>query len=971
MEQRDEQTCENLHYLSGNLNDLSSLRDRSLCAFSEGAIDNRATMDHSGRFLEANPAVCQDGLAQTERLGENFRDFCQPECDFVCEWRKQPEQKRNQSQLAMEGRNDGLQNWHLLTNIEQRALLTAILDGTRDLIAALDLDFRFIAFNRAYHQEFLKIFGYDIQIGTSLIDALAALPQEQQNAIELWGRALNGEEFTVTQEFGDRSRDRRCYEITYSLVRDSQGQRIGASHIVRDVTQQQAAQRERDRTEALLRESEANLAAAQRVAHIGNWRFNAVTGQITWSEELFRIYGLDPAKPEPDLEAHILLIHPDDRHLFQSTVERALSTGEPYIIEFKALRIDGSICIVEGRGEAIRSDEGRVVGLFGTAQDITDRKRLENALRLQSHRDHTLNQFLQMIRQSLDLSILFPAAAAAIAELSDADRVEIVQYLPEQQIWRNVCDYRVNLDLPSAWGIEIPDAGNEIAARLKCREIVRIDDASQIQDTVNPELSEQFPGSWLLVPIQTTTTVWGALSLVKTQCYAFWQNADLEMLLTVANQLTIAIQQSELQTRMRQLNATLEQQMQARTAELQAALFFEAALKRLTDAVRDSLEEGEILQTVVEELALTLDVCSCDIAFYNEEHTASTIYYDFPSAYPSFQGQTLTMNDFPEAYAQLLQGNSLHFCHRPDSSSNLRPHLANSTIFACPLMDNQRVLGDLWLYKSSGAVFNEMEIRLVQQMANQCAIALRQSRLYQMSQSYAKELEILNQHKDDVLTTVTHELRAPLANIKMSTQMLEILLTTKQSMDYKTEHYFKILKQECDRETRLINDLLDLSRIESGQLQLDRVSIDLAEYLPQVAAPFEQRMAEQSQVFQLDLATEFPSLFTDASYLQRVLAELLHNACKYTPSGETITLSAQVNLGTTGDRLLQISVTNTGTEIAPHEQERIFEKFYRIPGQDYRKAGGTGLGLALIKKLTHCLGGEIRLKSAASTWRHK
>ncbi len=143
---------------------------------------------------------------------------------------------------------------------------------------------------------------------------------------------------------------------------------------------QQKAPHQWARTEQVLRENEAALATAQRVARVGNWRFDALTGQITWSEELFRIYGLDPAQPEPDLAAHIQLIHPDDRERFQTTVQQALLTGESYVIEFKSLCADGSVQFVEGRGEAIFDDQGRVVGLFGTAQDITDRKQKEELI---------------------------------------------------------------------------------------------------------------------------------------------------------------------------------------------------------------------------------------------------------------------------------------------------------------------------------------------------------------------------------------------------------------------------------------------------------------------------------------------------------------------------------------------------------------------------------------------------------------
>ncbi|MEQ9234842.1 PAS domain-containing protein [Coleofasciculus sp. E2-BRE-01] len=116
-------------------------------------------------------------------------------------------------------------------------LLQAILDNTTDLMVALDLNWRYIAFNQAYKTEFIKIFGGEIDRGTSLIAALAHLPQEQANAQEIWGQALRGEEFTVIQEFGDSRRDRNKYQLTFHSIRDDRGQIQGALHIVKNLSQ--------------------------------------------------------------------------------------------------------------------------------------------------------------------------------------------------------------------------------------------------------------------------------------------------------------------------------------------------------------------------------------------------------------------------------------------------------------------------------------------------------------------------------------------------------------------------------------------------------------------------------------------------------------------------------------------------------------------------------------------------------------
>jgi signal transduction histidine kinase len=132
-------------------------------------------------------------------------------------------------------------------------------------------------------------------------------------------------------------------------------------------------------------------------------------------------------------------------------------------------------------------------------------------------------------------------------------------------------------------------------------------------------------------------------------------------------------------------------------------------------------------------------------------------------------------------------------------------------------------------------------------------------------------------------------------------------------------------------------------------------------------------MYNQQQRFNLHIAANLPLCVTDLNYLERILSELLNNACKYTPPHETITLAVQTLSkldGRTGwieghhaQPRLQISVQNTGVEIAPSECDRIFEKFYRIPNNDPWKHGGTGLGLALVQKLVEAIGGTISVWS--------
>ncbi len=217
------------------------------------------------------------------------------------------------------------------------------------------------------------------------------------------------------------------------------------------------------------------------------------------------------------------------------------------------------------------------------------------------------------------------------------------------------------------------------------------------------------------------------------------------------------------------------------------------------------------------------------------------------------------------------------------------------------------------------------------------------------------ELQRLNYLKDDFLSTVSHELRTPMTNIKMAIELLKITRSPET-----TAHYLKILQAECDRETDLINDLLDLQRLEAGAQIFLPQPIDLQDCLPNIIEPFYQRTDAQKQMLAVYLDTQLPQLLADQPSLERIVAELINNACKYTPPAGAITILAKWI-----PPHIELAVQNSGVEIPDAELPRIFDKFYRVPHADPWKQGGTGLGLALVKKLVICLGGSISVKSGA------
>lgn len=425
--------------------------------------------------------------------------------------------------------------------------------------------------------------------------------------------------------------------------------------------------------------------------------------------------------------------------------------------------------------------------------------------------------------------------------------------------------------------------------------------------------------------------------------------------------------------------------VEQRTSQLEQALEFEAMLKRITDKVRDSLDETQIWQTAVRELTLVLGIKGCNASLYDLEKGTSTICSEYAATIPAIHGRVAKLAKFPELYQQLLRGQYFQFC-----SLLPNPERGRSAMLACPIFDNQGVLGDLWLVHSAEYEFSELEIRLVQQVANQCGIAVRQARLFQSSQAQVKELEKLNNLKDDFLSTVSHELRTPVSNMKMAIRMLNISLERylspelnpppetpnpqREALEKKVTHYLQILGAECEREINLINDLLDLQRLENQEAPNELDRINLGTFMEKILPSFRDRAHNRQQNLVIKIADEIPDFLSETFSLERVIAELLNNACKYTPPEEWIEFKAWLEeplefLPSNPDRMaiarpkLWIEVKNTGIEISESELDRIFDKFYRIPSADPWKQGGTGLGLALVKKLSERLGGKIQVSS--------
>ncbi|MFS8779216.1 PAS domain S-box protein [Synechococcus sp. W55.1] len=649
------------------------------------------------------------------------------------------------------------------------------------------------------------------------------------------------------------------------------------------------------------------------------------------------------------------LFTPEEALEFREQDQRALQP--PYPISYERIFFrDGKQLSQWVTKFALRDRQGDPYAVCGIAVDITPLKQAQDLLLQEAERERLLGALLRRIRQVLDLQALLETTVAEVREFLQVDRVMI--YRLQENRGGIVAAESVLDPWPSHLGRYVWDEYFHMDSCYRKYQEGFVQAVENVATAnLNPcyrELLESFQAQAnLVIPIRLGEALWGLLVAQHCQSSRPWQEWEIRLLRELTDQLAIALQQAQLYEQVKALNQTLEERVQQRTADLERALQFEALLKRITDRVRDSLDEAEILNTALRELGENLNVDGCDIGLYNADLTLSTISYEYcPRCDSALNAATPMVGGlYDDLYRQLTRGQPCLFCViSPDPP---RPAKDHCVVVACPLSDKDQVLGDLWLFRCSGHPFDEQELALVQQVANQCAIGLRQARLFQAAQEQVQALERLNRLKDDFISTVSHELRTPLTSLKMALKMLQIA-----SSGEKQAQYLSIAERECQREIELINDLLDWQRMKAGAYALNLQTLTWETLLGDLLLAIGERAHAKGQSFQASVPLE-SSITTDPLLLGRILRELLHNAVKYTPPQGSIRLQIE-----TENRQSHIQVSNS-QEIPSEELTRIFERFYRIPKSDPWKEGGTGLGLALVKQMVDQLRGSIEVSSAA------
>jgi signal transduction histidine kinase len=327
------------------------------------------------------------------------------------------------------------------------------------------------------------------------------------------------------------------------------------------------------------------------------------------------------------------------------------------------------------------------------------------------------------------------------------------------------------------------------------------------------------------------------------------------------------------------------------------------------------------------------------------------------------EGETMPLDRGSVAGRAVIDRATIHLADLAGASPDEFPQglemqrrIGHHAILTVPLMREDRAIGAIALWRMEARPFDDKQIALVQTFASQAAIAIENARLFREIQDKSQQLEIANKHKSEFLANMSHELRTPLnAIIGFSEVLLERLFG---ELNEKQDDYLKDIHSSGRHLLNLINDILDLSKVEAGRMELELVPFDLPTAIANAMTLIRERAQRHGIALGLDVDPQLGEVVADERKFKQILVNLLSNAVKFTPDGGRVDVRAAREPGG-----FVVAVRDTGIGIAPEDQQAVFEEFRQV-GRDYTtKHEGTGLGLTLARRFVELHGGTIRVDS--------
>jgi signal transduction histidine kinase len=308
-----------------------------------------------------------------------------------------------------------------------------------------------------------------------------------------------------------------------------------------------------------------------------------------------------------------------------------------------------------------------------------------------------------------------------------------------------------------------------------------------------------------------------------------------------------------------------------------------------------------------------------------------------------------------------LEGRTIHIpdvLADPDYTWAQAERWGYRTVLGVPMLREGIPVGVLTLTRSEVRPFTERQVALVQTFADQAAIAIENVRLFDEIQDKSRQLELASEHKSQFLASMSHELRTPLNAIIGLTEMM-----VTNAARFGTEKALEPLRRVNAAGTHLlslINEILDLSKIEAGKLDLNLEPVNLARLIDEVIGTAGQLAEKNKNRLIVEAQENLGALNTDSMRLKQILLNLLSNACKFTKEGE---IALRMRKVADGREWAELAVADSGIGMTAEQQAKLFQDFTQADSLTARRYGGTGLGLALSRKLARMMGGDVTVTS--------
>jgi signal transduction histidine kinase len=484
------------------------------------------------------------------------------------------------------------------------------------------------------------------------------------------------------------------------------------------------------------------------------------------------------------------------------------------------------------------------------------------------------------------------------------------------------------------------------------RAVVHIPDVE-----LDPEYQQQTMSravgarSVLCVPMLREGAPIGVIGMARAEPGPFSDN-EIELLKTFADQAVIAIE-----------NVRLFKELEARTGELTKSVEKLTALGEVSRAVSSTLDVETVLNTIVSRASQLAGAGGCSIFEYDAAaeqfelratHNDDTAFVEALRAVPLRKGEGLMgraaemrepiqIPDItqPGAYQSSVRDTLIKFGYR--------------ALLSVPLLREDQIIGSLSFNRKAPGEFPPEVVDVLKTFATQSALAIQNARLFREIADKSRQLEVASQHKSEFLANMSHELRTPLNAIIGFSEVLNERMFGE--LNEKQAEYLKDIHASGTHLLSLINDILDLSKVEAGRMELELTDFNLPAAIDSALTLVRERATRRGIALGATVHDGIGEMTGDERKIRQVLLNLLSNAIKFTPEGGRIDVAAVPNGGS-----VEVSVRDTGVGIAPEDHEAVFEEFRQV-GASAAKQEGTGLGLALARKFIELHGGKIWVKS--------